>query len=318
MRRNRFSGDGHLRMDRRLTYLLFNAIDNGRPYDDLDPGLALADFQSVDALARLNELPGTPSPSRAMCDLFWMHLPWADMAEALGPLRILDLGCGSGEYGSKFSTWSGGRVSGYTGLDQQPHPRWAELAGRQPGVTFLTGDVEHIDDFIPGDTNLIVSQSALEHVEGEAACFDRIRAYGQRAGRPLLQVHLVPSAACLRLYLWHGYRQYTPRTLSSITRSFEGSQRRLVRLGGDACNRLHWRFVTWPLMTGRGDLRDARPDAYRRELAAAVARDMTTPQREPAFHALMIHSNPGARALTADCWRPMAKASSTSPTSGKQ
>src|SRR5439155_3691860 len=98
MRLNPHNGDGHLRADQRAAYLVLNAVDNLFPHRHHDAGLKVAHFQCAGASSRLGELPGTPSPSRAMCDLFWMHLPWPAMERELGPLRILDLGCGSGEY----------------------------------------------------------------------------------------------------------------------------------------------------------------------------------------------------------------------------
>src|SRR5205823_3432032 len=103
-----------------------------------------------------------------------------------------------------------------------------------------------------------------------------------------------PSAACLRLYLLHGVRQYTPRTLSTITRLFEDSDVALYRLGGRACNRLHYEFITKQLFR-RGDLRAARPEEYERRLAAAIDQDMARPQRSPAFYALVIHTRPRTR-----------------------
>lgn len=298
MRINRYNGDGPLRIDQRAAYLLYNAIDNRFPYRGLDPAIALADFRNDRARDRLSELSGTPSPSRAMSDLFWMHLPWAEMERELGPLRIFDLGCGSGAYAVKFAKWSGSRVARYVGLDLQPHPHWTELAASHPSVEFRAGDVERLDEVIPADTNLIVSQSTIEHVRNDIVCFDRIRRWVRRVERPVIQIHLVPSAACLRLFLWHGYRQYTPRTLASIACQFTNSDRVIVRLGGAACNQLHWKFVTWPLLIRRtGDLREARPVEYRRALETAIARDMTRPQPSPAFYALLIHSNPDMRLL---------------------
>ena len=232
----------------------FNAIDNRLPYRGVDADVILADFRCADAVGSLAGLPGTPSPSRALSDLFWMRAPWARMERELGPLRIFDLGCGSGEYGIKFSEWSGGRVTRYFGVDLQPHPRWAELTRSYAFMDFREGDVERLGEIVPPDTNVIVSQSTLEHVQDDVRCVAQLDEFARRAGHRLWQIHLVPSQACLHLYLWHGYRQYTPRTLSETTRPLAASERWVVRLGGAACNRLHWKFVTWPLLIGGGRL----------------------------------------------------------------
>src|SRR5262245_54008326 len=95
------NGDGHLGVAGRAAYLLVNRVRNAAPYARLDPQLAIADFASSPS-ARLEDLPGAPSPSRALCDLFWMQMPWAALERELGSLRVLDLGCGSGDYGVRL------------------------------------------------------------------------------------------------------------------------------------------------------------------------------------------------------------------------
>ncbi len=49
----------------------------------------------------------------------------------------------------------------------------------------------------------------------------QLRDFAAAINRPSILVHLMPSAACLRLYRHHGLRQYTPRTISKITRLFD-------------------------------------------------------------------------------------------------
>src|ERR1700722_11386706 len=49
--------------------------------------------------------------------------------------------------------------------------------------------------------------------------FPRLRVRLRRADRPI-QFHLMPSAGYLTTFPWHGARQYTPRTISRITRLF--------------------------------------------------------------------------------------------------
>lgn len=302
------NGDGPLRPDQRLAYLFLNAIDNRFPYRHLDPGLRIADFRCDEAMARLDDLAGTPSPSRAISDLFWMHLPWGAIASDLGALHVLDLGCGSGRYGERLAAWSGERVERYVGVDLSAHRDWVARSATHSFIEFKAGDIEELDRFISPGTNLIISQSTLEHVADDFRALDHIHTYAHHCRRPLLQIHLVPSAACLRLYLWHGYRQYTPRTLASLTTRFaDCSERLLVRLGGDACNALHQRFITWPVLIRRAaDARDLRPAEYRYALAAAIAHDMRRPQRSPAFYALLIHSNVRTPVLTSGCWRDAA------------
>jgi len=297
------NGDGDLGLFGRAAYLALNGFNNRAPYTRLDPALSIADFAVPDP-ALLGELPGLPSPSRAFCDLFWMRLPWDAIEREVGPLRILDLGCGSGRYGQNLQTWTGGRVARYVGVDRDPHPDWTRLAAGHAYLEFRRGDVEAIDPLIPSETNIIISQSTLEHVRDDISVFAQTHAYARRYGRPMMHIHLVPSQACLWTYLWHGYRQYTPRTLSARTRLFADSPRLLVRLGGPASNRLHFRFVTWPLLIRRGaDRRAVSPTEYLTELQRAVDSDMKRPQASQAFYAVLLHSHARAPLFDNGSWR---------------
>jgi hypothetical protein len=132
-------------------------------------------------------------------------------------------------------------------------------------------------------------------MDSDLQFFERLRQYVASVDGPVLQVHLCPSAACLKLYLFHGVRQYTPRTLSTVTRLFDNADVMLYGLGGSACNRLHLRFITYPLLVRGVDYRLARAAEYQRRLIAAIEQDMSRPQRSPAFYALVIHSHPRGR-----------------------
>jgi SAM-dependent methyltransferase len=301
---NSYDGDRHLGFGGRIAYLALNRLRNAAPYARVDPQLSIADFDSFPSVL-FDALPGAPSPSRALCDLFWMQLPWAALERELGSLHVLDLGCGSGRYGWTLQRWSGNRLTRYAGVDLQDSDDWRRLAAAHAYLSFRRGDVQAIGRLIPEGTNLVVSQSTLEHVADDIRCIDQIHEYAHRYRRPLLQIHLLPSQACLWTYLWHGYRQYTPRTLSRITERFgDCSERLVVRLGGDACNALHRRFITWPVLIRRtSDRRDHDPAAYRLALRDAVTRDMTSSQRSPAFYAMLVHSNRRERLLDSGPWK---------------
>ncbi len=291
MRLNHLNGDGHLRPDQRAAYLLLNLIDNQRPLRGIDPRIVLVDFQLKETTL-VRELPGTPSPSRAFSDLFWMRLPWAEIKQEVGRLNVLDLGCGSGAYAGKLASWSGGRVERYTGVDLLDRAEWSQVSAAYPFATFKTADVEQIAAQVPAETNVIVSQSMLEHVRDDRAAVAALCSYADRVSHPVVHIHLVPSAACLRLFLWHGYRQYTPRTLAALSDCCADSDRAIVGLGGSACNALHWKFITRPLLVNHVDLRDTKTAEYRHELEAAIEADVRRPQRSPAFYALVVHSRP--------------------------
>lgn len=295
--RHRINADQPLSTIAKAGYFLLNWLNNQRPDADLDPHLAVRDFARPDLAARWPELPRGASPSRTLSDLFWLTLPWTAIRGELGEIRVLDVGCGSGAYGPRLLSWAGGHIASYTGTDARPHDGWADLEARDPRLTFFTADAGHFRATIPEGTNLFVSQSAVEHFDEDLAFFEQIRDYARTTPGPIVQIHLVPSDACLRLYHLHGVRQYTPRTLSRITRLFSPEAYAVAyRLGGRASNRLHYTFITKPLLIlGRGDLRNEQPEEYDRKLLNAMCEDMRHPQRSPAFWALVIHSRPTIR-----------------------
>ena len=278
-------------------YFLLNWINNQRPYSRLDPQLTIRDFTRQDVAARWSDLPRGASPSRTLSDLFWLTLPWAAIHAELGAIHILDVGCGSGHYGPKLLAAAGGHIASYTGTDAHQQNSWAALEAGDPRLRFFRAEAESFRARIPGGTNMFVSQSAIEHFDEDVVFFDQIRDYVGATEGPVLQIHLVPSQACLRLYHLHGARQYTPRTLSALTRLFSpDAYAVLYRLGGRACNRLHYTFITKPMLILRGsDLRNERPQDYDRQLREAIAADMKQPDPSPAFWALVIHSRARAR-----------------------
>jgi hypothetical protein len=289
---HRLNADRRLSAGRKAAYFVLNALNNARPYASLDPRLSIRDFVCPDLAAHWRELPRGASPSRTLSDLFWQTLPWSSIGDQLGDVRVLDTGCGNGHYGPRLLRWAGGRIASYTGTDLHLHFPWTALATGDARLHFYASRAETFRDSVPAGTNMFISQSAAEHFDEDLVFFEQIRDYVRAAPGPVLQIHLVPSQACLLLYHLHGVRQYTPRTLSRVTRLFPPDARAVIyRLGGYACNRTHFSFITWPTFLYGRDLRKVRPEEYDRQLFEAISGDMSQPQRSPAFYALVICSN---------------------------
>jgi len=291
------NADRPLTAAQKAAYFTLNWINNQLPYTFLDPHLMVRDFAVPSLAACWHDLPRCASPSRTLSDLFWLTLPWPAIRTELGTIHVLDTGCGSGNYGPRLLSWAEGQIATYTGTDVRRRDEWAALEAGDDRLRFYPSKAESFRDTIPEGTNLFMSQSAIEHFDEDLTFFDQIRDYVHATRGPVLQVHLVPSQACLRLYLLHGVRQYTPRTLSRITQLFAPDAYAVVyRLGGATCNRLHYSFITKPLfIQGRGDRRADQPDEYDRRLLDAISRDMRRPQRSPAFYALVIHCRGNTR-----------------------
>ena len=299
----------HINADRRLGklqrvgWMIANALNNSFPRCAVDPALTVRPFRLDAHDIDWSVTSEQASPSRQLCDLFWSTLPWAAIHAELGGLRLLDIGCGSGRYARLLNEWAGGRVDSYLGLDVAAHARWPEAQQAQPGVRFGVYDGTRLGGRIPDDTTVIVSQSAIEHFDHDLAVFSDIARFAAAAARPLLQIHLVPAASGLRLYPWHGVRQYTPRTLSKISRLFAGYTRAvLFELGGTASNRVHWRFVARRQFVGGSDARGTYAAAYAAATRAALTRDLNrdAPRSSPSFYALVLHSHPRGTIFTTD------------------
>ncbi|WP_337997829.1 class I SAM-dependent methyltransferase [Oleispirillum naphthae] len=292
VQRAEISGDRRLSLAQRLLWLGFNVANN---WTAAPRGGALPAFDFVLDAERQAALAAKchdkSSPSRRLSDMFWMSLPWAEIARALGGrLDVAEIGCGSGYLGRLIAGYA--PETDYTGCDLFAHPDWEKRTSER--FRFRVADARNVADILRG-RNLIVTQSALEHFEEDLTFFRQAAAEAEAHGAPLLQIHLMPSPACLWLYLWHGYRQYSHRRLEEIAALFGARAfAAAVALGAGRCNAVHARYITRPMLTGRPDRREAGTAAYVAELTAAIAADMARPDfARASFYALIVGSNLG-------------------------
>ncbi|MFA4845409.1 MAG: methyltransferase domain-containing protein, partial [Patescibacteria group bacterium] len=257
-----------------------------QPLVDLDSNLKIHSFFPSRIPSHLDE---RSSPSRILSNLFWRDLPWNQITEELGNLTILDTGCGSGSYGDYLNECSAGKVKQYVGLDVYEHASWK--SPHTLNKQFHLFDGKSITPYIPNETNFFMSQSAVEHFANDRHYFEEIAQFIQTHSQPIIQVHLFPSVACMKLYGRHGYRQYTPRTVSHITRLFPTSECFLFGLGGPASNRVHNEYITQPLATDGVDYRKTKPEEYQQKVLQAIQTDKNIAPTDPSFWALVICSN---------------------------
>lgn len=275
----------------RSLYFPINRINNKFPWQQND--LFTIEKFTCKYLGDAEHFYEKDSPSRRLSNLFWLNLPWDTLRKELGALHIFDTGCGSGGYAIRLQNWSGQQIASYCGMDFQSHERWAALQAQYPFVSFIQGDATNVEKYIPEETDVFITQSALEHIEMDILYFRRIHEFIARRRRNTVQVHLLPSPACLDLYGFHGVRQYTPRTIAKIVRFYKNdSYAVLYSLGGVQCNRLHTTYITDPIVSGAGDLRDTQTEVYKARLQEAIENDMAVQngQNDPSFYALIIHS----------------------------
>ena len=284
------SADGPLTKLERVAWVAANLANNALPRARVDPRIVERRFRL--SASRIGELwPSIrpdASPSRALCDLFWLTMPWPRILRELGPLHALEVGCGSGTYGHLLSRLLGSQLAHYLGIDVAASGDWAGVSDNR--LEFRIGRAGEVAQYLAG-VNFVFTQSALEHVE-EDLRFLRQVAQRAESRRPLLQLHLIPSASCITTFPWHGIREYTPRTVSQATRLFgAGTATYLYSLGGPDCNRVHRKFIVWPRLRRVGDLRRPRAAAYAEALRAAVISDLAGASRTASFYALVLLSN---------------------------
>lgn len=287
------NSDKGLSRPQMVLWLLVNWLNNNLFPNARTQGLTIRDFLADISEKNWDQTDTKSSPSRKLSDLFWLQLPWKSIKSELGQINIMDTGCGSGNYGVKLQVYSENNLTSYMGLDVSQHDNWSVVTNTYRNFRFRKADSADISAYIPDEANFFISQSAIEHFEQDLLYFEQIRKFARNTSKSIIQVHLFPSSACLKLFLLHGVRQYTPRTVSKVAHLFrEFSYSTLYRLGGRECNRLHWNYITKPLFLQKiGDLRETQTQEYDRRLHLAIAADNNQPHRDPSFYALVIHSN---------------------------
>jgi len=283
------NADKNLSYRKQQWYFYLNKINNMIPAIKYQKNFSFKEFTRTD-LGDWNG-PTTDSPSRKLSDLFWQSLPWDGIKQELGEIRICDTGCGNGEYAAKLQRWSGSRISSYIGFDMKNNDNWAGLKVKYPNIRFMQLESDLIGKYIPADTNCFITQSALEHLVNDITYFYQLADYIRNHGKPVIQIHLIPSPICLILYGLHGVRQYTPRTVMAIFKLFKHySYAVLYRLGGKQCNSLHYELIRRPILEGVGDLRQIEAARYDQQLKRAIYQDIHSPIGPPTFYAFVIHS----------------------------
>lgn len=288
-----FNADRKLTKPQSALWLLMNWAENcWMPNRIFDDNLIIQKFKCAISNDDWGRLQAKSSPSRKLCELFWIKFPWTKTKSELGEIKILDVGCGDGNLGARLQSYSNNSVASYAGVDINRHKTWDVLMKEHKNFVFRQICCSKISDCIPSDANFILTQSALEHFEGDLTFFEQIRNFILDGSKNVIQVHMLPSSVCLKLYPLHGVRQYTRRKISKITSIFRDfSYSVLYELGGKYCNRLHWEFITKPWNLKKVDLREIKTSEYTRESGRAIQEDMSHPSGTPTFYALIIHSN---------------------------
>lgn len=285
------NADHGLSASGKVQWALQNIINNCLPGMYVDPELKQVVFQTERFEDSSLMLDPYSSPARILCDLLISTLPWEDIRSELGKINVLEIGCGTGRYGRLIEECVGPGAFSYRGVDMTEHEEWRLFADNSR-FSFVKADACEIHQYLP-DANIILTVSAIEHFDADLDLFRLIAGSIASSARPILQLHLMPSAACMYTFPWHGVRQYTPRTISKMTRLFQGRvTKTLFSLGASRCNKIHRQYITWPLMFKKTDLREGAPGKWQAEKKAAIKSDMVAPRAgEACFYGLLLAHN---------------------------
>ena len=253
--RGELNGDRPLPLRDRLLYLWRNACRNFRA-----SGGAKSQRFLTHGIAPENIKER--SPSRFLTDLFIKRkLP---QLFPLGPIDMLEIGCGSGSMMERL--FNLGYSGTYIGVDVDD--RFIRDHGTAFTATFVQSDAHLYEP--PHPVDFLFSFSALEHIDHDDVLIIRLSGFMKPGG---VQLHIVPAAAGLFIYLWHGYRQYTP---ADLAKRF-GDDAQIFRLGGVGSFLVHFIAITVPEILLRLRLRKIYPLAYARLVVAGFWLDRVLP-----------------------------------------
>lgn len=196
-------------------------------------------------LAKVHNFKG--SPSRILCNLFWDTVDWFSISKSLdAPLHFFDIGCGKGNYGKLIQDLTADCFGSYVGLDIYKADSFP------PEFEHILSDAVYADEHLPKETNIIISQSALEHIKEDELMLEKLTSKLSSRGQKFFQIHVIPAPSSLWLYLWHGWRQYSKKNLSSIEIRLKKINPNVeifaIPLGGGCSFLTHFFRITMPLL----------------------------------------------------------------------
>ena len=198
------------------------------------------DIETRIKLSDLNGYYGTPFRR-------WINENLSDYIKDYCPsndARILDLGCGEGQYIRFFESVS---VKGsYIGIDYVIHDNWSYLNNNNKKngleLAHLQYDAHEIAN-IAKKFNFIQSITAFEHFENDKKVMTQLKNILDKEGRLLI---IVPSKYSFLNYGKHGYRRYSKRNMKILNDCGQMKIERIDKICGLASfifhTIWHWAF----------------------------------------------------------------------------
>lgn len=248
-------------------------------------------FKPTLSMSNLNTFSKTPS--RLLCDAFWNSINFENLKSKLNSnLNFFDIGCGSGSYGKFLKKITGEYFSSYTGLDIYKNHNFPSE------FNHINSSADNVNKYIKINTNFVISQSALEHIEKDIFVLEEITNKLIENKKPFVQIHMVPASKCLWLYLWHGYRQYSKKNLSTISNQLKNKfnvNLSIVPIGGGNSFWTHLRYITIPVYLKKIFLNKKQFNWYNQKIVEekiieSVKKDINCDKDKPVFWSIVITS----------------------------
>lgn len=233
------------------------------------------------------------TPSRLLCDAFWNSINYENLKLKLDSnLNFFDIGCGSGSYGKFLKKITGKYFSSYTGLDIYKNQNYPKE------FNHINSSADEVYKYINLNSNFIISQSALEHIEKDTFVLEEITKKLIENQKPFVQIHMVPASICLWLYLWHGYRQYSKKNLSTISDQLKNKfniNLSIVPVGGSNSFWTHLKYITIPVYFKKFILNDKQfkwfdQKIVEEKIIESINRELNCDKEKPVFWSIIITS----------------------------
>ena len=232
------------------------------------------------------------TPSRLLCDAFWNSIDYGNLKLKLSSnLNFFDIGCGSGLYGTFLKKITGHYFSSYTGLDIYKNQNYPKE------FNHITSKAENVYSYINKQTNFVISQSALEHIEKDSFVIEEITKKLIENDNSFIQIHMVPASKCLWLYLWHGYRQYSKKNLSNqldeLKKKFDINAM-IVPIGGNNSFWTHLINITIPVyfkkFINNKNFKWYAQKLVEKKIVKSVNKELGCENENPIFWAVLLTS----------------------------
>ena len=279
--------DKPLSFSNKILWFYNNFLINLNPNSNIDNKIEFIKFKPNQHLQYLNKISFENSPLRFLTDLFIHSINWEEIYSKINNFKFLEIGCGRGIYGKLLSQILSEKFSTYVGIDPIPRNEWKSFS---QNFKFFEDISENVKSYI-NNSNFLLTITAIEHFEKDLKFFQDISDYLKKEKRPFMQVHIMPAYPCLRTYLGHGFRQYSPKLISKITRLFDNNTKKtVIKLGDYRYNNLTFEYITKPRIFKKEDKRKKDSILYKKNLSKLLKENKLKNNKCTAY-ALILETN---------------------------